>query len=155
LKSAGILMYRLVKKNPEFFLVHPGGPFWKNKDAGAWSIPKGEFTEEEDPLKAAMREFEEETGTRLAGDDFFPLGSTKLKSGKIVFAWALKGNIDAGKIKSNTFPLEWPPKSGKKIMVEEVDRAEWFSVEDAKEKINPAQVVFIERLTEKLDVDEQ
>jgi predicted NUDIX family NTP pyrophosphohydrolase len=147
-KSAGILLYRFVKKNMEVFLVHPGGPFWKNKDAGAWSIPKGEFDDDQDSLRAATREFREETGFDVDGN-FSALGSAKLKSGKIVYAWAVEGEIDASAIKSNKFPLEWPPKSGIKIMVEEVDKAGWFSLHDAKEKINPAQVVFIERLAER------
>lgn len=145
-------MYRLEKKRLKLFIVHPGGPFWKNKDLGAWSIPKGEYDENEDPLKAAIREFEEETGTKVDGD-FISLGSVKMKSGKLIEAWGMEGDIDPATIKSNTFPLEWPPKSGKKIMVEEVDKGDWFSPEDAREKINPAQIEFINRLIEKLGID--
>jgi predicted NUDIX family NTP pyrophosphohydrolase len=145
-------LYRLNKKQPEVFLVHPGGPFWKNKDTGAWSIPKGEFNEEEDPLKAAIREFEEETGS-IPNGEFISLGSVKMKSGKLIFAWSVKGNIDPATVKSNTFPLEWPPGSGKTLMVEEVDKGEWFDPDTAKEKINPAQTVFIERFMKNLEID--
>jgi predicted NUDIX family NTP pyrophosphohydrolase len=145
-------LYRFNKKQPEVFLVHPGGPFWKNKDTGAWSIPKGEFNEEEDPLKAAIREFEEETGS-IPNGEFISLGSVKMKSGKLIFAWSVKGNIDPATVKSNTFPLEWPPGSGKTLMVEEVDKGEWFDPDTAKEKINPAQTVFIERFMKNLEID--
>ncbi len=141
-QSAGILLYRFDKKNLEFFLVHPGGPFWKNKDLGAWSIPKGEFEEGEDPLKAASREFEEETGQKIDGD-FIPLKSVKLKSGKMVYAWAIEKDIDPKVLLSNTIHVEWPPKSGKRIEIPEVDKGEWFSFDEAKEKINPAQVSFL------------
>jgi predicted NUDIX family NTP pyrophosphohydrolase len=143
--SAGILVYRIIKNVAEVFLVHPGGPFWKNKDIGAWSIPKGEYTPGEDPLSAAQREFEEETGIPINGK-FIELLPVKLKSAKIVHAWAINKNIDASNIKSNTFPLEWPPRSGKTINVPEVDKAEWFETQLAKEKINPAQVSFIDQL---------
>jgi predicted NUDIX family NTP pyrophosphohydrolase len=151
-QSAGILLYRYKKKQLEVFLVHPGGPFWKNKDAGAWSIPKGEFAEGEDPLQAAVREFKEETGSEVSGS-FYALGSVKMKSGKLVFAWCVEGNIDPATVKSNSFPLEWPPRSGKTLMVEEVDKGAWFSPGLAKEKINPAQAVFIDRLIEYKGID--
>src|SRR5262245_55231381 len=131
--SAGILLYRK-RKNPEVFLVHPGGPFWKNKDEGAWSIPKGEYSEDEDPLAAAIREFQEETGVTVGGD-FVPLTPVKLKSGKWVKAWALEGDLDPSAVKSNTFLLEWPPRSGKKIEVPEIDNAKWFTILEAKSKI--------------------
>lgn len=144
-QSAGILLYRKVKDELEVFLVHPGGPFFKNKDAGAWSIPKGEFADDEEPLAAAKREFEEETGQPVSGG-FISLGSVELKSGKIVHSWAVEGNIDHETIVSNTFELEWPPRSGKKIMVPEVDRAGWFDPATAKQKINQAQGVLIDRL---------
>ena len=144
-KSAGILAYRTVKKTMEFFLVHPGGPFWKNKDAGAWSIPKGEFEEDEDPLTAAKREFKEETGQVISGN-FIPLSPVKQKSGKIIQAWAVEADIDAENIKSNLFEMEWPPRSGKKQEFPEVDRAEWFTADTAKEKINPAQAALIDEL---------
>ena len=136
-------------KNAEFFLVHPGGPFWKNKNLGAWSIPKGEFAEGEDPLAAARREFEEETGQKIDGD-FIPLKSIKLKSGKIVYAWAIEKDIDPTVLLSNTIQVEWPPKSGKKIEIPEVDRGEWFSFNVAKEKINPAQVDLLNQLIDLL-----
>jgi predicted NUDIX family NTP pyrophosphohydrolase len=147
--SAGILLYRFNKKNVEVFLVHPGGPFWKNKDEGAWSIPKGEYGEDEDALKAAIREFNEETGISVAGD-FISLNPVKLKSGKLVKAWALEKDIDATIIKSNTFLLEWPPKSGKKIEVPEIDRAGWFTIQEAKEKINIGQLPLLEELSAKV-----
>lgn len=143
-KSAGILLYRKRKGITEVLLVHPGGPFWKNKDAGAWSIPKGEFTNEE-PLDAAKREFGEETGITVDGR-FTELAPRKQKSGKLIYAFALYKNIDASKIKSNVFNIEWPPRSGKMISIPEVDRAEWFSLDMAKEKINPGQAGFIEEL---------
>ena len=147
-KSAGILLYRLVKQ-PEFFLVHPGGPFWKNKDKGAWSIPKGEFTDEEDPLAAAKREFKEETGISCNGK-FIELSPLKQKSGKLIFAWALEKDVDPSIVKSNTFKLEWPPKSGKRQDIPEIDKAAWFNVAEAKEKIIPGQVGFIEELEKSL-----
>ena len=138
-------MYRLRGDVLEVFLVHPGGPYFKNKDAGAWSIPKGEFLDDEEPLAAAKREFEEETSQPVNGD-FVPLGSVKLKSGKTVYAWAVEGDIDHETIISNTFEIEWPPRSGKKITIPEIDRAGWFNAAVAKQKINPAQAAFIETL---------
>jgi len=148
-KSAGILLFRKLEPDCELFLVHPGGPFWKNKDEGAWSIPKGEFTEEEDALAAAKREFKEETGVNCNGK-FIELASIKLKSGKIVYAWALEKDIDPDKIKSNLFEMEWPPRSGKLQSFPEIDRAAWFTPATAKQKINPAQATFIDELLEKL-----
>ena len=150
-KSAGILLYRLENTLPEFFLVHPGGPFWKNKDAGAWSIPKGEFTDDEDPLEAAKREFKEETGIDCKGK-FLPIDPVKLKSGKLVLAWALLKDIDPDQITSNTFKLEWPPKSGKMLEVPEIDKGGWFGYEAAKEKINPSQSAFLDQLIIKLNL---
>lgn len=147
--SAGILLYRFNNKRLEVFLVHPGGPFWKNKDEGAWSVPKGETTPGEDPLEAAKREFEEETGFIVSGE-FIGLAPVKLKTGKMVHAWALEKNVNAAELKSNTFPLEWPPKSGKVIQVPEVDKGEWFPVEKAKNKINSGQLALIEELVIKL-----
>jgi predicted NUDIX family NTP pyrophosphohydrolase len=149
-QSAGLLLYRIVKKQLQLFLIHPGGPFWKNKDAGAWSIPKGEFDDTEDPLEAAKRELKEETGLIIDGD-FIELKPVKQRSGKTVYAWGIKGDVDAEKIKSNDFEMEWPPRSGKKQKFPEVDRAGWFSIEEAKEKINPAQFGLIEDLVEKLN----
>ena len=142
-KSAGILLYRFQNEEPEVLLVHPGGPFWKNKDAGAWSVPKGEFTEEEEPLKAAVREVKEELGIEVSGD-FTELTPARQKSGKIIYAWALRQNIDADHIVSNNFELEWPPKSGKTILVPEVDKAGWFNMEEARTKIIPGQVPILE-----------
>jgi predicted NUDIX family NTP pyrophosphohydrolase len=143
--SAGLLMYRIMQGEMEVLLVHPGGPFWRHKDEGAWSIPKGEIEPDEAPLPAAQREFEEETGIKPSGK-FISLDSAKLKSGKIIQAWAFEGNCDPAQIKSNTFPLEWPPKSGKMQEFAEIDRAAFWRVPQAKTKINPAQVVFLERL---------
>ncbi len=124
---------------PLFFLVHPGGPFFKNKDLGSWTIPKGEFDDDEQPLTAAKREFKEETGFAIDGH-FVQLQSIKQKSGKIVHCWAVEGDIDASQIHSNTFEIEWPPRSGKRQSFAEVDRGEWFDYDTAIQKINPAQV---------------
>ncbi len=143
-KSAGILAYRLINEL-EVFLVHPGGPFFRNKDAGVWSIPKGEYTEDEDGLAAAQREFLEETGQRLNGT-FMQLEPVKQKGGKVVIAWAIKFDVDETKIISNSFSLEWPPRSGNYINFPEVDKAGWFTVEVAKEKIISAQTSFVEQL---------
>lgn len=148
--SAGILLYRFREKKPEFFLVHPGGPFFVNKDAGAWSIPKGEFTEGEDPLEKAKQEFEEETSHKLTQKEFMELKPVKLKSGKKIYAWATEGDLDHGAIRSNAFAMEWPPRSGQVKEFPEVDRAGWFDAETAKEKLNPGQVPLIEELAEKL-----
>ena len=126
-------------------LVHPGGPFWVKKDAGAWSIPKGEFSAEEDPLVAAKREFKEETGFELDGS-FLPLTPIKQKSGKIIQVWALEGEIDPAVITSNTFSLEWPPRSGRQQEFPEVDRAGWFPLDQAREKIVPGQLGFLQEL---------
>jgi predicted NUDIX family NTP pyrophosphohydrolase len=150
-QSAGILLYRKNDNHLQVFLVHPGGPFFKNKDLGAWSIPKGIFLDDEDPLLAAKREFFEETGQAVEGY-FIPLAPVKLKSGKIVYAWAIEGDIDAENIVSNLFEIEWPPKSGKKQSFPEIDRAGWFSVSEAKEKINGAQTGLIEELLKILSV---
>lgn len=144
--SAGILMYRKRNGALQVFLVHPGGPLWVNKDLGAWSIPKGEIDTEEDPLSAAQREFEEETGFPVSGR-FIPLSPVKLKSGKTVKAWAVEGDCDPEAIRSNTFQMEWPPKSGRQREFPEVDLAAWFALEEAKEKINKAQLPLIEELT--------
>jgi predicted NUDIX family NTP pyrophosphohydrolase len=144
-QSAGILLYRLKNLTPEFFLVHPGGPFWAKKDAGSWSIPKGEFDADENALAAAKREFREETGIEIAGK-FIKLTPVKQKSGKLVFTWAVQGDLDSSRIRSNLFEIEWPPKSGKKKQFPEIDKGDWFSVQEAKEKILPAQVALIEEL---------
>jgi predicted NUDIX family NTP pyrophosphohydrolase len=143
--SAGILLYHFRNKRWEVLLVHPGGPFWVKKDAGAWSIPKGEFSAEEDPLVAAKREFKEETGFELDGS-FLPLTPIKQKSGKIIQVWALEGEIDPAVITSNTFSLEWPPRSGRQQEFPEVDRAGWFPLDQAREKIVPGQLGFLQEL---------
>ncbi len=144
--SAGLLMYRVRNGLLEVFLAHPGGPFFKNKDKGYWSIPKGEIGPEESALDAAIREFKEETGIMPEGD-FIPLGTVMQKSGKTVHAWAIAGDWDERKpIVSNTFEIEWPPRSGKKQQFPEIDRAEFFSVTEALDKINEAQREFIRRL---------
>lgn len=150
-KSAGLLVFRKTNGLPEIFLVHPGGPFWKGKDKGAWSIPKGEFGDDEEALAAAQREFKEETGQEVNGD-FIELKPVKQKTGKLVYAWAVEAEVDAGNIVSNTFKMEYPYKSGKWITVPEVDKAAWLSVEEAKEKINPAQAELIDDLLTKLNV---
>ena len=144
-KSAGILMYRQQGSGLEVFLVHPGGPFWAQKDTGAWSIPKGEFAEGEDPLQAAKREFEEETGLHAEGD-FVALTPLRQPGGKLVYAWAVRGNCDAKSIKSNTFAMEWPPRSGTHEEFPEVDRADWFGIPQATEKLLPGQRGFLEEL---------
>jgi predicted NUDIX family NTP pyrophosphohydrolase len=146
-QSAGILLYRKKNNKPEVFLCHPGGPFYKNKTSGAWTIPKGEFNNEEEPLVAAKREFTEETGQEVNGN-FIPLRPVRYKNGKTVYAWAVEGEIDAASIKSNLFSMEWPPKSGKYIDVPEVDRGEWFSIETARQKIIPALTPLIDELIE-------
>jgi predicted NUDIX family NTP pyrophosphohydrolase len=150
-RSAGILLYRLRDGGPEVLLVHPGGPFWARKDAGAWSIPKGEYDDAEDPQAGALREFEEETGTALSPAALADLGTVRLKSGKRVAAWAVEGDLDADTIASNTFELEWPPRSGRMQTVPEVDRAGWFGLAEAREKLNPAQGAFLDRLSDLLD----
>jgi predicted NUDIX family NTP pyrophosphohydrolase len=143
--SAGLLMYRFREKLLEVFLVHPGGPYWVNKDGGAWSIPKGEFAVEEDPLEAAKREFEEETGFQVVGE-FKSLTAIKQKGGKTVFAWAVEGNVDVSKSISNMFTIEWPPKSGKPQAFPEVDKVRWFSIPEAKLKINEQQIALLDEL---------
>ena len=147
-----MLVYRIRGNGLEVFLVHPGGPFWAKKDAGAWSIPKGEF-ETEQPLVAAMREFEEETGLKISGD-FIELKPVKQKGGKIVYAWAVEADFDASDIQSNMFKLEWPPKSGVIREFPEVDRAAWFDLETARLKILASQAGLIEQLQEFLSAEQ-
>lgn len=143
-QSAGVLLYRFIDGNHEFLLAHPGGPFWSKKDPGVWTIPKGEFQlSEEEPLQAAKREFEEETGLKPLGD-FIALTPLKQKSGKVIYAWALKGDLDSTHFLSNTFEMEWPPKSGRVQQFPEIDRLEWFSTTVAREKIIPGQRAFID-----------
>jgi predicted NUDIX family NTP pyrophosphohydrolase len=143
-----VALYRRRGEALEVLLVHPGGPAWVRRDIGAWSIPKGEYEPEEEPLAAARREFEEELGTALPEGPVDDLGEIRQKSGKLVRAWALAGDLDAEKAHSNTFELEWPPRSGKMIEVPEIDRADWFTLDVAREKINPAQVALLDRLEE-------
>lgn len=150
--SAGILMFRYTERGAEVLLVHPGGPFWAKKDLGSWSIPKGECREGEDVRATAVREFEEELGSAVGGS-FVPLNPVQQKGGKEVWAWAVEGNLDASRIRSNEFRMEWPPKSGRIQSFPEVDRAEWFSLETAAGKINPAQRAFLEELADELNVD--
>jgi predicted NUDIX family NTP pyrophosphohydrolase len=149
-RSAGILLYRLTGDAPEVLLVHPGGPFWARKDLGVWSIPKGEYEEGEDPLACALREFEEETGTFLPTSRLVDLGDVRQKSGKLVTAWAAEGDLDAETVSSNTFTMEWPPRSGRTAEFPEIDRARWFGVDAAREKLNPAQAEFLDRLVKGL-----
>lgn len=144
-RSAGLLMYHWGEGGLEVLLVHPGGPYWSNKDKGAWSIPKGEFSPDEDSLEVAKREFTEETAFPVSGE-FKELTHVKQKSGKVVYAWAIEGYIDASKIVSNTFTIEWPPISGQQQTFPEVDKAQWFSLEHAKEKINGGQIALLDEL---------
>jgi len=144
-QSAGVLLYRKISDQLQVFLVHPGGPFYINKDNGSWSIPKGEFLDDEDPLVAAKREFFEETGQAIDGN-FIRLAPIQQKGGKRVYAWAIEGDINHETIASNTFEMEWPPRSGKNKSFPEIDRAGWFSVDEAKVKINAAQMGLVEEL---------
>ena len=148
-RSAGILLYR-GSDALEVLLVHPGGPFWARKDAGAWSIPKGEHEAGEDPRACALREFEEETGTALPPGELIDLGEIRQKGGKVVTAWAAAGDLDAAAVRSNTFAMEWPPRSGRQTEFPEIDRAGWFGVEEAREKLNAAQTEFLDRLLGRL-----
>jgi predicted NUDIX family NTP pyrophosphohydrolase len=143
--SAGLLMYRVRDGELEFLLAHPGGPFWKNRDAGAWTIPKGEIQPGEDPLAAAQREFEEEIGLKPKGE-FIELNPITQKGGKVVHAWAFEGDCDTASIRSNTFQMEWPAGSGKFQTCPEVDQARFFAMAEARRKINPAQIAFLEEL---------
>ncbi|HTW80003.1 MAG TPA: NUDIX domain-containing protein [Terracidiphilus sp.] len=157
-QSAGLLLFRRLDPGPdsapgaglEVFLVHPGGPFWAKKDLGAWSVPKGEYREDEEPLAAALREFREETGfgevAALPESAFFTLGSVRQNSGKVVTAWAVEFDVDASRISSNLAEIEWPPRSGRRIRVPEVDRAAWFPVHEARTRILAAQEPFLDRL---------
>src|SRR5512143_3828554 len=143
--SAGLLLYRKRGRSLQIFLVHPGGPLWSNKDAGVWSIPKGLVDQGENTLEAAKREFQEETGFTASGQ-FIPLRPVKIKSGKVIQAWAIENDCDPGLIKSNTFSMEWPPRSGRQQEFPEVDRAAWFDIEEAKHKINQGQAGLLEEL---------
>jgi predicted NUDIX family NTP pyrophosphohydrolase len=153
-RSAGILLYRVVDDSAEgrieVLLGHMGGPFWTRKDAGAWTIPKGEHEPDEDPLAAASREFAEETGASLPAADFLDLGEVRQSGGKVVRAWAVEGDLDAATLASNTFVMEWPPKSDKMSTFPELDRFEWFDLTTARSKIIVAQAEFLDRLTGEL-----
>lgn len=152
-RSAGILLYRLAKDGPEVLLVHPGGPFWRTKDKNAWSIPKGEIEATEDAEAAALREFEEETGVRPNGT-LVPLGDAVQAGGKRVTGFALAGDLDPSRLGCQSFEMEWPPRSGRRQLFPEVDRAEWFGLDAARDKIVPGQVVFLDRLAGILAGDE-
>jgi predicted NUDIX family NTP pyrophosphohydrolase len=150
-RSAGVILFRFNNAALEVLLVHPGGPYWANKDAGAWSIPKGEYSEGEDALAAAKREFAEETGVKIEGE-FLPLGEVKQAGGKMVQVWALAGNLDPSLIRSKPFTLEWPPKSGLMREFPEVDSAGWFTIPVAKQKLLFGQREFLARLCDRLGV---
>ena len=151
-KSAGIILYRKKNNTLEIMLVHPGGPFWAKKDIGVWSIPKGEFNDDEEPLAAAKREFEEELGSKVLSGNFIELSVVKAKSGKAVSAFAAEEEFDTTNIKSNLCLIDWPPRSGKKMEVPEIDKAEWFDVETAKQKIIGYQLPLIEELRSKIRI---
>jgi predicted NUDIX family NTP pyrophosphohydrolase len=149
-RSAGILLHRRGADGREVLLVHPGGPFWAKRDDGAWSIPKGEYGDGEDPRAAARREFAEELGSPLPDDaPLVELGEIRQRNGKLVVAWAAEGDLDATAARSNTFEMEWPPRSGRRQEFPEIDRAEWFPFALAREKLIPAQVAFLDRLEER------
>jgi predicted NUDIX family NTP pyrophosphohydrolase len=148
-KSAGILLYRTRRGLLEVFLVHPGGPFWATKDDGAWSIPKGEFEEGEDPIDAAKREFREETGLTPRGN-FRAMEPIRQKGGKVVYAWSARSNLDATEVRSNTFSLQWPPRSGRTQKFPEIDRAAWFTIQSARRKILRSQLSLLDQLQKRL-----
>ena len=150
-RSAGLLMYRRRKDGMEVFLVHPGGPIWAKKDKGSWTLPKGEYDADEDPLAAAQREFREETGFTASGN-FIELGFVLQKSGKIVTAWAFEGDCDPAELVSNTCEIEWPPRSGKQLEIPEVDRGHWYELAEAREYIRQEQCELLERLVQQLAI---
>jgi predicted NUDIX family NTP pyrophosphohydrolase len=145
-ESAGLLPFRERNDSIEVFLVHPGGPFWAKRSEGAWSIPKGELSPGESPTVVALREFEEETGMRPSSNELMPLGSVRQAGGKVVHGWAIKGDFEIDRLRSNTFEMEWPPRSGKVRTFPEVDRAAWFDIDTARQMIIPGQRPLIERL---------
>ena len=147
-RSAGILLYRT--DGPRVLVVHPGGPFFKNSDNGAWTLPKGEHEPDEEPRAAALREFAEETGMSLEDRELLPLGEVRMRSGKTITAWAAEGDFDVDSLRSNTFEIEWPPRSGRRQSFPEVDRALWCDPDTAREKLNPTQAAFVDRLLEHL-----
>jgi predicted NUDIX family NTP pyrophosphohydrolase len=144
--SAGILLYRLRPAGPEVLLGHMGGPFWAKKDDGGWSIPKGEHGPDEDPLAVAQREFEEELGSSVPTQELVPLGALRVTSGKVLAVWAAEGDLDAAAAQSNTFTVEWPPRSGRVQEFPEIDRAAWFGLDEARSKLVKGQVPFLDRL---------
>jgi predicted NUDIX family NTP pyrophosphohydrolase len=152
-RSAGLLMYRRLVSGLEVLLAHPGGPYWRSKDAGAWTIPKGEYVAPEQPLAAALREWAEETGFAAEGP-FLELGEVALKSGKRICAWAFEGDCDPTAVRCNTFAVEWPPRSGRIRDFPELDRAAWFDTSEARLRIHPAQAAFLDRLTALLADDQ-
>jgi predicted NUDIX family NTP pyrophosphohydrolase len=149
-RSAGILLYRFGANGPEVLLVHPGGPFWARKDLGAWSIPKGEIDPGENPQKTALREFREETGTTLPDGPFLDLGEVRQKGGKVVVAFGLEGDLDPALISSDLVEIEWPPRSGRKLSIPEIDRAAWFTLGEARERILASQAPFLDRVSDHL-----
>jgi predicted NUDIX family NTP pyrophosphohydrolase len=149
-RSAGIVLYRAGDGGPEVLLVHPGGPFWAKKDLGAWSIPKGEYEPGEDPQACALREFEEETGTALPEQALVELGAVVQKAGKEVTAWAARGDLDPATVRSNSFTMQWPPRSGREQEFPEIDRAEWFALDEARAKLVAAQAELLDRLVERV-----
>ena len=149
-QSAGLLLHRVREGKPEVLLVHPGGPFWKKRDEGAWSIPKGEIEPDETPIEVARREFREELGIDAPDGELIPLGSVRQAGGKVVHAWAARGDLDPGSISSMTFEMEWPPRSGRKQPFPEVDRAGWFDLEQARRMLVEGQRTFVDRLEETL-----
>ena len=156
-QSAGIILFRFVAEKPQVLLVHPGGPFWARKDLGAWSIPKGEYDESEEARACALRELEEELGSlpSISSEGLVGLGEVRQTSGKRVRAWAAEGDFDPATLRSNTFTMQWPPRSGREQEFPEVDRAEWFSPARAREKLIAAQAVFVDRLLERLENREE
>jgi predicted NUDIX family NTP pyrophosphohydrolase len=147
-RSAGILLHRRAAGALQVLLVHPGGPIWARRDLGVWSIPKGEYGDDEEPLSAARREFEEELGSPAPAGEAIDLGEIRQKSGKLVRAWAIAGDLDAERVASNSFSMQWPPRSGRMREFPEVDRAQWFGLSEAREKINIAQAALLDRLGE-------
>ncbi len=154
-RSAGVVLFRMVDESAQVLLAHPGGPFWAKRDEGAWSIPKGEYDQGSDPLAAALREFHEETGHQLPPGERISLGSVRQKGGKIVDAWAVEGDLDVTAARSNTFSMEWPPRSGRMQEFPEVDRLGWFDLTAARAKILPSQAEFLDRLAERLGLGPQ
>ena len=155
-RSAGIVLHRVADRGPEVLLVHPGGPFWRRKDTGAWSIPKGQIEAEEEARACAIREMEEELGAapQVDPEQLLELGSIRQRAGKVVEAWAAEADFDPTALASNTFSMEWPPRSGNEQEFPEVDRAEWFEIEKAREKILPAQAELLDRLLERLESED-